>query len=159
MLKGKKMKKVLLATIIFSVILSGCSSVPMETKELTKSAQSFSVPSADHSGIYVYRKNSMLGAALKKNVLIDGTCVGETAPGIFFYQEVAGNGTHTISTESEFSNNDLVINAESGKLYFVEQFIKMGVFVGGAGLQEVDEKTGKEEVSKVNLAKKGKCSH
>jgi uncharacterized protein YceK len=152
------MKKILLATIVSSVILSGCSSVPMESKELTKSAQSFSAPSVDNSGIYVYRKNSMLGAALKKDVLIDGSCVGETAPGIFFYQEVAGNEPHTISTESEFSNNDLVINAESGQLYFVEQFIKMGAFVGGAGLQEVDEKIGKEEVLKINLAKKGTCS-
>jgi len=64
------MKKVLLATIVSSVILSGCSSVPMESKELTKSAQSFGTPSADNSGIYIYRKNSMVGAALKKDVLL-----------------------------------------------------------------------------------------
>ncbi|GLS90103.1 hypothetical protein GCM10007916_11700 [Psychromonas marina] len=152
------MKKVLLATIVTSVILSGCSSVPMESKELTQSAQSFSVPSVENSGIYVYRKNTMVGAALKKDVFIDGACIGETAPGIFFYQEVAGNKPHTISTESEFSNNDLVINAESGQLYFVEQYIKMGAFVGGAGLQAVDEKIGKEEVLKSHLAKAGTCS-
>jgi hypothetical protein len=28
---------------------------------------------------------------------------------------------------------------EAGKNYFIEQFIKLGVFVGGAGLEQVDE--------------------
>ncbi|WP_372881390.1 DUF2846 domain-containing protein [Psychromonas sp.] len=152
------MKKVLVATVLTATFLSGCSSVPMESRELTKSVQSFNTPSVDNSGIYVYRKDTFVGAALKKDILIDGECIGETAKGVFFYREVPGNRDHVVSTESEFSNNDLTIHTESGELYFVEQYIKMGVFVGGAGIKQVDRKVGEKEVLKLNLAKKGKCS-
>ena len=129
----------------------------MASKEHTKSAQSFNTPSLDNSGIYVYRKDTIVGAALKKDILIDGECIGESAKGVFFYHEVQGNKDHTVSTESEFSNNVLTINTESGELYFIEQYIKMGAFVGGAGLKQVDRKTGEKEVLKLNLAKEGKC--
>jgi hypothetical protein len=155
--KGNFMKKLLLATVITAAFLSGCSSVPMESIESSKAAQDFSQPSADSSVIYVYRKDAMAGASLKKDVLIDDECIGETATGVFFYQEVAGNKEHKISTESEFSANDLIINTESGKLYFVEQYIKMGLLVGGAGLKEIDKEVGMKEVLKLKLAKKGTC--
>ena len=151
------MKKILLTTIITAVFLSGCSSVPMESSEHTKSVQSFKAPSIDNAGIYVYRKDTIVGAALKKDILIDDECIGETAKGIFFYHEVPGNQAHTISTESEFSNNDLTINTDGGKLYFIEQYIKVGVFVGGAGIKQVDNKTGEKEILKLNLAQEGHC--
>ncbi len=73
-------------------------------------------------------------------------------------KEVEGNKEHTLSTESEFSPNDVVIKTERGELYFVEQYIKMGAFVGGAGLKQADTETGKKEVLKHKLAKQGKCS-
>lgn len=63
-----------------------------------------------------------------------------------------------MSTESEFSPNDLLVKTESGKNYFVRQYIKMGVFVGGAGLELVDEQAGMKAVSKLEMARKGKCS-
>ncbi|MGY5452789.1 DUF2846 domain-containing protein [Agarivorans sp. MS3-6] len=152
------MKNSLLAAAITVVFLSGCSSVPMESSEKNQAALSFSQPAEDTAVIYVYRRNTMAGAALKKDVLIDDQCIGETAPGIFFYHEVAANTEHKISTESEFSPNDLLLDTEGGKSYFVEQYIKFGVLVGGAGLEQVDEETGKKEVSKLKLASKGKCS-
>jgi len=36
--------------------------------------------------------------------------------------------------------------------------MKMGVFVGGAGLELVSEEEGKKEISKLELAKTGSCS-
>ena len=65
---------------------------------------------------------------------------------------------HKISTESEFSPNDLLVKTESGKNYFIKQYIKMGAFVGGANLKLVDEKEGKEDVAKLEMARKGNCS-
>lgn len=110
------------------------------------------------AGVYVYRDNSSVGAALKKDVYINGDCVGETAPGVFFYQQVSGNQEHTISTESEFSENDLTLYTEEGRNYFVQQYIKLGVFVGGAALEQVEEQTGKAEVTKTDLAIQGTCT-
>lgn len=152
------MKKVLLTTMMITFVLSGCSSVPMESESMSNKAKEFNAPSTNTAGLYVFRKDTFVGQALKKDVLVDGECVGETARGIFFYQEVEGGKEHTVSTESEFSDNDVVLKTESGELYFIEQYIKLGVFVGGAGLEKHDSESGKKEVSKLKLAKKGKCS-
>ena len=151
------MSKALLVVSILILLLSGCASVPMEEGKETDSAKEFNAPSPGKSGVYVYRDDTVFGGALKKGVWIDGECIGETAKGVFFYHEVDGDKEHTISTESEFSNNDLVVSMKEGLLYFIRQYIKMGVFVGGAGLELKDEETGKKEVAKLNMAKKGNC--
>jgi hypothetical protein len=117
----------------------------------------FTAPSGDKAGLYIYRSGSF-GGALKKDVWIDGECIGETAPNIFFYEEVAGGVEHKVSTESEFSPNDLVLKTDGGQNYFIRQYIKLGVFVGGAGVELVDAEKGKEDVAKLALAKKGNCS-
>jgi hypothetical protein len=63
-----------------------------------------------------------------------------------------------VNTESEFSPNTLELMFEAGKNYFIRQYIKIGVFVGGAGLEQMPEVEGKENVSKLGMAKSGKCS-
>lgn len=120
-------------------------------------AKKFDSPSDENAGLYIYRSGSF-GGALKKDVWVDGKCIGETAPNVFFYEEVKGNEEHKVSTESEFSPNDLMINTEGGKNYFVRQYMKMGAFVGGAGLELVGDEEGKKEVAKLEMAKKGSCS-
>lgn len=100
----------------------------------------------------------MVGAALKKDVWIDGDCLGETARGTFFLKEVSGNQKHTVSTESEFSPNHLELMTEAGKQYFIQQYIKPGVLAGGANLKQVDEQTGRKAIAQYQLAQSGKCS-
>lgn len=140
-----------------SILFVGCASVPMESAEMSDRAKSFDSPANGSAGLYIYRSGS-LGGALKKDVWVDGKCIGETAPDVFFYEEVQGDTEHKISTESEFSPNDLFVNTESGKNYFVQQYIKLGVFVGGAGLELVSEESGKKAIEKLRMAKKGNCS-
>jgi hypothetical protein len=147
-----------LALAVFAIsLLAGCASVPMESKEKSDLAKKFIPPSGDKAGLYIYRSGSF-GGALKKDVWVNGVCIGETAPNVFFYEEVAGGKEHKVSTESEFSPNDLVVKVNKGQNYFVRQYIKMGVFVGGAGVELVDEEKGKQDVSQLELAKKGSCS-
>ena len=43
-------------------------------------------------------------------------------------------------------------------LYFFEQYIKFGFFVGGAGIEQKDTESGKKDLAELNLAKQGKCS-
>ncbi|HHV6932376.1 TPA: DUF2846 domain-containing protein, partial [Haemophilus influenzae] len=40
----------------------------------------------------------------------------------------------------------------SGKNYFIRQYIKFGVFAGGANLEQVSEEEGKKAISKLNMA-------
>lgn len=146
------------ALVIFTMsLLVGCASVPMEGREKSEMAKQFTAPSGDKAGLYIYRSGSF-GGALKKDVWLDGKCIGETAPNIFFYEEVAGGVEHKVSTESEFSPNDLLLKTDSGQNYFIRQYIKLGVFVGGAGVELVDQEKGKEDIAKLELAKKGSCS-
>ena len=148
-------KKVLLT--LTSVLFTGCVSIPMENDEKSNFAKEFNPPSEGNAGLYVYRAGSF-GGALKKDVWVDGKCIGETAPDVFFYEEVTANEEHKISTESEFSPNDLLVLVEQGKNYFIRQYIKFGLFVGGAGVELVDEEKGKEAVKNIGMAKKGTCS-
>lgn len=151
------MKKGLFALLLGAALLSGCASVPMESAEKSNAAKEFKRPSPGKAGLYIYRSGSF-GGALKKDVFVNGKCIGETAPNVFFYEEVAGGREHKISTESEFSPNDLIIKARAGVHYFIEQYIKMGVFVGGAGVKRMEAQAGKKAVSELELAQKGTCS-
>lgn len=142
---------ILVMSIIASFYLGGCASVPMASKEEDNTKKEFLAPPEGSSGLYIYR-NSYLGGALKKDVYIDGKLIGETAPMVYFYKRVEA-GKHTLSTESEFSKNYLILQAESGKNHFINQFIKLGVFVGGAALELVPEKEGRKDVLECELAK------
>lgn len=151
------MKVVYVIALTATLLISGCASVDMVSKGESAKAKEFNPPSQGNSGIYVYR-DSFVGKALKKDVWIDGKCIGESAPDVFFYTEVAGGTNHKVDTESEFSPNTLDLMFEAGKNYFIRQFIKMGVFVGGAGLEQIPEEQGKIAVAKLEMAKQGKCS-
>lgn len=151
------MKIVSLIALTASLLITGCASVNMAAKEDSTKAKEFNPPSSGNAGVYIYR-NSFVGKALKKDILVDGKCIGESAPDVFFYTEVEGGKNHKIDTESEFSPNTLELMVEAGKNYFIRQFIKMGVFVGGAGLEQVSEEQGKKDVSQLEMAKLGNCN-
>jgi len=148
--------KKLACSLLLVALFTGCASVKMESKEASDRAKQFAEPGSGKAGVYVYR-DSFVGKALKKDVWIDGKCIGESAPDVFFYTEV-DPGKHTLSTESEFSPNDLSILVEAGKNYFYRQFIKMGLMVGGADLESVSQEQGKAAVAKLQLASAGACS-
>lgn len=146
------------ALIIASALLfSGCASVQMASPEQSDQAKTFGAPAEGKSGIYIYR-DSHLGGALKKDIWIDGECVGESVPMVFFYKAVAGDKEHKISTESEFSPNSISLFTKSGTNYFVRQYIKLGVFVGGANLEVIEPEKGQEAIKGLNLAQGGSCS-
>jgi len=136
--------------------LSGCASVNMASKEQSEQAKQFRAPDTGRAGVFVYR-NSFAGKALKKDIWIDGECLGESSSDVFFYTQVEGGKKHKLETESEFSPNALEVYMEAGKNYFIRQFIKIGAFVGGADLEQIPEEQGKADVSKLGLAQPGTC--
>jgi hypothetical protein len=145
------LKKITLYSALLSIsLMAGCASVKMESKERDSALKEFTQPTTDKAGLYIYR-NSFVGQALKKNIYVDGVMIGETANKVFFYKEVAP-GEHKLSTESEFSDNAITFQAESGNNYFAEQYIKMGLFVGGANLKMVSKEEGMKNVRECGLA-------
>lgn len=153
-----KMTKIsALGLLALSLFMTGCASVSMAPQEQSAKAKEFGPPSASNAGVYIYR-NSFAGKAIKKDIWVDGKCVGESAPDVFFYTEVKGGEKHKIDTESEFSPNTLELTTDAGKNYYVRQYIKMGVLVGGAGLEQVSEEQGKKDIAPLGLATQGHCS-
>lgn len=139
-----------------TVLFTGCASVKMESKEASQKAKE-AQPAAGQSGLYIYR-DSFVGKALKKDIWVDGKCVGESASDVFFRTEVEGNKEHVIATESEFSPNTMSLFTEAGRNYYIRQYIKLGAFVGGADLELISEEQGKTAVAKLDLATPGTCS-
>jgi len=129
----------------------------MKSIKESNQAKQFNPPLSGKAGLYIYR-DSFVGSALKKDVWVNGKCIGETASDIFFYEEVIGDKTHTLSTESEFSPNNLVLKTKKDQNYFIRQYIKLGFLGEGVNLKLVDAEKGKRAVSKLELAKKGTCS-
>ena len=139
-------------------ILTGCTaSVPTYSTEVANQSKEFVSPTNEKAGIYVYRRAGYFGRAIKKDIYVDGVCLGETAPGVFFYTEVDGNKTHNIATESEFSANQISLYTKPGQNYFIEQYIRMGVFVGQADLRQVTEEEGQKQVRACQQAIPGTC--
>ncbi|WP_394561230.1 DUF2846 domain-containing protein [Aquipseudomonas alcaligenes] len=144
-------KKMMCAAALGVALLSGCASVPMESSEKDQALKTFPTPPQDQAGLYIFRDSS-LGPALKKTVTVDGEVIGETAINTYFYRTVTP-GQHVLATESEFSDNTLTLNAEAGKNHYVRQYIKLGVFVGGANLEQVSETEGRKAVLETELAR------
>lgn len=124
--KGNHVKKIITSMLLIaSFHLLGCASVPMASADIDKEKKTFAAPSEGNAGLYVYR-NSSFGGALKKTIRIDGNIIGESATNTYFYKEISP-GSHVISTESEFSDNQISIDFQKGINYFVRQYIKFGV--------------------------------
>lgn len=152
------MKKILLAALM-AASLVGCASVPTEPEEVAAQVKKFDPPPEGKAGLYIYRSGTF-GATLKKDIWIDGDCLGESAPRTFFYKQVDA-GDRYLSTESEFSTRTKRVTAESGRNYFILQYITPGVFVGGADFFIMDrdkEDRAKKAIAKLPLAKQGHCS-
>ena len=125
------------------VIVSGCASVPLESAQITKVAKQFDPPSDGKAGLYIYR-NTAYGGAARTDVMVDGYCIGSSAPYVFFYEEVEGDKSYKVSTkfpweESPDPDNDLLIKVKSGIHYFFQQYLNM---IGGTGVDLVDEEQG-----------------
>ncbi|WP_426788246.1 DUF2846 domain-containing protein [Xanthomonas campestris] len=146
MLRGK-----FVAVLAAILLASGCASVPMAPASQDAEPKTFAPPPAGKAGVYMYR-NSFVGQALKKDIYMDGKRLGESANKTYFYNQV-DPGEHTVSTESEFSDNDFKFTVQSGMNYFIRQYIKMGVLVGGANVELVSEEEGKKGVLASGLAK------
>ena len=144
--------------VLFSTLAAGCASVPLETAQINKVAKQFDPPSDGKAGLYIYR-NTAYGGAAHTDVMVDGHCIGSSAPYVFFYEEVEGDKTHKVSSGDtttfgdQLCRNCLLIKVKSGMHYFIKQ----NMVFWDVGVELVDEEQGKEEVSKLDMATKGTC--
>lgn len=130
-----------------ALLMAGCASVPMASQSADSQAKTFT-PSADKAVLYIYRNENM-GAAIKMPLLVDGVSVGDTAAHTYVRKELPP-GEHVITSKTE-KDSTLTIEMLAGKVYYVWQEVKMGMFAARSALHQVDAEKGQKGVDESKL--------
>lgn len=138
-------KLIVCLTLVFAF---GCASVPMGDAKRDAELKTFQAK-PESAGIYVYR-NETFGAAVYMDVELDGKHLGRTASKVYLYTDVAP-GKHTVVSRAE-NEDTLEVEAVAGKLYYVWQEVKMGLWSGRSKLHLMPDEEGKKGVMECNLA-------
>ena len=145
----KMIRQLLILIILSQAFLIGCAKVSKAPESDSDQAKQFRAI-ADKGVVYVYRTGRMVGAAGQYMVKINGIDAGGTGPGTFFRWGLKP-GTYTIASSTSESSATVQVNVEANKLYFVKQTPRLGLQSGRINLEEVDENSGKKDVSGLKL--------
>ena len=125
-------------------LVFGCAGTSKAPAEDAEAAMAFQAPD-DKGVVYLYRLGRAVGAANVSIVKVNSLEAGGTGPGTFFRWELKP-GTYTFTASTGESSKTVQLQVEAGKLYFIEQNIRVGLSEGRVQLYEVDEETGKKGV-------------
>lgn len=124
--------------LTLAIALTGCAS-GIKHKDM---ATSIPAIQSDAGRIYFYRSSSMFGAAIQPSVKLDGTQVGDSKPGGFFFVDSkAGNHEVMCSTEVD---KKLTFTLDKGEVKYVKTSIGLGLLVG----RVIPELVSQEEAQK-----------
>lgn len=84
--------------------------------------------------IFFYRPSGLVSGALSPDVKLNGTIVGESKQGGFFYVDVLA-GKHEVSTGTDATSN-LSFNLERGEIKYVRTKVSVGI-TGGRVVPEL----------------------
>jgi len=128
-----------LGMIAIVAALTGCAATGPKF-----AAQESQTPklTADKGRVYFYRVDSMLGKALQPEVQLDGTVVGKSQPGGYFYVD-AQPGSHEAQTTTEATNKVSFV-LDKGEVKYVRTKVSFGVMVG----RVIPELVSSEEAAK-----------
>ena len=146
-----------LLLVFFIALLSGCAATaPRGNVQDEIIQKQFLKPIQDEVILYIYRDQDGFlnenNTTTKKNIWVNGINVGGLIARSYFYIKVP-QGILSIETESEFGNNDLTFDAIGGRIYFVRQYLKTGIFIAGSDVALVHDMKGKQTVLNSKLLK------
>jgi hypothetical protein len=106
-------------------LLAGCAATGIKYSELKPSMPTLK---PGEGRIYFFRSASMLGAAVQPDVKLNGTTVGTSIPGGFFFADrPAGNYEAHASTEVE---RKVTFTLGTGETKYIRTSPSFGVFIG-----------------------------
>jgi hypothetical protein len=104
--------------------LTGCAS-GIKHKDM---AASIPATKADSGRIYFFRSASMFGAAIQPTIKLNGTPVGDSKPGGFFYVDSKA-GDHEVVCSTEVDKK-LTFTLDRGEVKYVKTSVGFGVIAG-----------------------------
>ena len=143
---------VLIAALMFLFVATGCSSIPLASKEAEKRAKQFD--SEDGKAIlYVVQDGGYASGMALFQVSVDGQPQGSLS-GWTFHRIVVSPGVHTIFATSPENEDGVKVDAPAGGLVFVSVPSVAGwKFMRVGSMRQLSELEGKASVSEANLAR------
>jgi hypothetical protein len=130
-------------------LLSACAASGVKYEQAAASMPSLK---PDHGRIYFLRSASMMGAAVQPDIKLNGTVVGTSKPGGYFYvDQPAGRYDASASTETE---KHLTFALQSGEIKYVRSYVTFGVVVGRVALELYPPDTAKAELQSLSYTGK-----
>ena len=136
------MKKILF--VCFMLFLTGCTSLGEQFNELQPNKPGKAL-------VYFYRPSQFLGFGGGMTYDIhenDSTITPLCSGGYNYYYTTPGNKTYWAKTEAR---DEISLNVESGKTYFVKGKMGIGFIVGHPKLSQVDQETAMEEMKECRI--------
>lgn len=130
----------LVVVVATALLLSACASGP----KMAEVKDAIPVLAADKGRVYFYRSNSMLGAAIQPSIVMNGTVVGESKPGGFFFVDQTP-GSVEVATTTEVEKK-LTFALEPQQVRYVRTSVGFGLMVGRVYPELVDAETAVKEI-------------
>lgn len=143
------MKMIKLSAVVLVAALTGCAASGPKFAEQQAVTPKLST---EQGRVYFYRASSMAGAALRPEIKLDGTTVGQSAPGGYFYVDAAA-GSHEAQTSTEVSNK-LTFVLDKGETKYVRTSVSMGLLVGHVKPELVGADVAQKEIAELSYTGK-----
>lgn len=135
-----KRRQSLLALVALAAVIAGCASGP----KYQDAAKSIPALKPNEGRVFFFRSSSVVGAAVQADIRLNGTVVGTSIPGGFFYVDrPAGNYVAASSTETE---KTLSFTLAAGETKYVRSSVGLGLLVGRVILELGDPKAAQAEI-------------
>ncbi len=138
-----------LAIVGITSTVVGCSAVGTMPKDVDEQAKNMT-PTEGKALVYVVRP-ARIGMAVGMRVSCDGHEIGYTGGKRFIYA-VLDSGAHVFASQSE-NKSELPLVLEAGKIYYLEQQVKMGLIVARSKLVRLNDEEGRKKLLKCSLSK------
>lgn len=133
-----KLIKLLIISLILAV--TGCAS-GIKHKDMVAAIPAIK---PDAGRVYFYRSASFAGSGVQPTIKLDGTKVGDSRPGGFFYVDgIAGDHEVMCSTEVD---NKLTFTLGEGEVKYVKTTVNWGLLIGRVVPQLVSEEEALKEL-------------
>ncbi len=122
------------------MLLSACATGP----KMAEVKSDIPTLGTDKGRVYFYRSGSMFGAALQPSIVMNGTVVGDSKPGGFFFVDRAP-GPVEVATATEVEKKS-TFTLEAQQVRYVRTTVGFGIMVGRVYPELVDNETGVKEI-------------
>lgn len=134
--------------VAFTLATVGCASTSQSTTRNTPSA----IPQDGRGRITFYRPNGIFGYAQRADILLDGSKVGKSVPGVKFCVDTTP-GTHHISVPNVMypGERTLDVTVRSKEVAYVKTSLDGTAYGGRTKVEAINASQGAQETANLKL--------